>query len=100
MVKERLDELNDVITIKFEEMKTYSTISAELLHRTIAFPPGQTSSFTILSTCLVWIHWKATQVPTGVFLSVGEGFLIAEEEVAIGLLLHPLSRPTFISSLI
>jgi hypothetical protein len=86
LVKERFNELNDVIASKFEEMVAYSTISAKLLHQTVAFRPGQTGSFTIQSTCLVWIHRKATLVPAGVVLSVDEGVLIAEEEATIGVL--------------
>jgi endonuclease/exonuclease/phosphatase family metal-dependent hydrolase len=81
--KDRLDELNEVIAAKFEELKALSVPSARVVRATIMFRSGQKTSFALQSTCLVWAHWKVIRYPPSVSISPSEGDLLAEEMVAV-----------------
>jgi endonuclease/exonuclease/phosphatase family metal-dependent hydrolase len=84
IVKQRFDELNDLIAAKFDEIKTYSVPSAKTLESTIRFRSCRKTEFTIQSTCLVWVSWKIAKVAETITLSQVEGVLVAEGQCTIG----------------
>jgi hypothetical protein len=84
VVKERLDELNEVIAAKFDEARCFSTPALKLIAANLSCQPGQEGSIVLQNASLVWVPWKIVARPLGLEFTTHEGVLMAEERMTIG----------------
>ena len=79
IVQERLDELGDITTAKYDEMKTLSVPTAVAVPSTVA----SGTQFDLVNRCIVWVQWKVKSLPPGVTLTPSEGIIMASEKTAV-----------------
>jgi endonuclease/exonuclease/phosphatase family metal-dependent hydrolase len=83
IVQERLDQLNEIISAKYKEMKAYSAPAIRAVPASLNSAGTDKVRVVLENASLVWAVWKVAKCPAGVTLSVTEGILLVEEKVTI-----------------
>jgi endonuclease/exonuclease/phosphatase family metal-dependent hydrolase len=83
IVKDRLELLNEIIGVKFEEIKAYSVPALKITPTVLSSKDTDKGKFALENASMVWIVWKVTKMPHGATISATEGVLMIDEKTTV-----------------